>query len=336
MKRSRKSNSTNIYRNWSPCFGKELEVGDFVRCSNEVLHYPKNAFKNHGIPRVYNVKSGRHIGRAQEYLINNEWIFLIRGGHKWEIKYVCTLQERILEETIFGEKILLRAKKSDTPWHIALISSEIKDDIEAVKYLQKLNQLAENTELSKDQLFALRGYDQVIRNLVLEHLLGEELWNAFENMLTSREKLARYLSYYFVVHGHVKSDLNEVCHIPSPKPVSERELYGHGISFRAFSADVPKTLAPLADYIEDHEEAIEFLKEIKTTILNHKLSDFTLFQLSSQDSEDCHEAIAKVLGKELFGEIEKKLSIKPVLEKELARYIIANSERAHHLSDQEI
>lgn len=298
------SRNTNNY--WKECTFKEIE-GITLYCSPTEISFPSGVFFG-WIPEIKSVYSGRSEGRYQEYLINNEKIFLVKGGINWKIKYISTLEEKIKKEAEFGKRMLERAKKSKTPWHIAKITKEIESDTEAILFLVKIRQIAKKSNISAEEKYALRSADVEVRNIALSIVLGNDIFEKIEYVLSENEILSRYLAYYLAVEGKLKSyAIEKECRIPAPIHIGYLEMYEHNILIRILYASVPRNLAIVTDAIESNDEAIEILKNIKAIAVRRNLSQRTISGLKSVDDEERNSTLKSVLGVQIWEKIEEKI-----------------------------
>ena len=289
---------------WRDCNFREID-GIILYCSATELYYPNGAFLS-WVPQVNNVKARFSQNRYQEYLINDEMVFLIKGGSNWEIKYVSTLEELKKDEMLFGTIMLERAKRSKMPWHLVKITKNIASDVEALEILSEIKKIAKR--VTPKQTFALRSLDLELRLKTLEIVLGEKIWNKLKEVLIDNEKLSRFLAYYLAFKGEVKKeDLDKQCHIPNPKFIGYLEEYVHNVRMRALQVDVPKPILELTINIDSNEEAIEILREIKDTATSGYLYATETSKLKSTDSKKRNELLEKIFRGKVWDGIKEQV-----------------------------
>lgn len=303
---------------WRDCNFREID-GIILYCSATELYYPHGAFLS-WVPQVNNVKSRFTQNRYQEYLINDEKVFLIKGGSNWEIKYVSTLEELKKDEMLFGMIMLERAKKSKMPWHLVKITKNIASDFEALEILAEIKKIAKG--VTQKQTFALRSLDLELRLKTLEIVLGEKIWNRLKDVLIDNEKLSRFLAYYLAFKGEVeKKDLDKQCHIPNPIFIGYLEEYVHNIRMRALQVDVPQPILELTIGIDSNDEAIEVLNEIKNTATNGYLYATEALSIKSPDAKKRNEALEKIFRGKVWDSIKEQVLNNDNLSYFLAYYL---------------
>lgn len=291
---------------WNECSFKEID-SNILYCSQIEISYPIGTFLS-WVPEVKSIKSGMSKGRYQEILVNDEKIFLIKGGCNWKIRYISTLEEKEKKDAEFGRRMLERARKSKTPWHVAKITKEIDSDTEAILFLVKIRQIAKKRNISPEQKYALRSADLEVRDIALNIVLGEDIFNKIRTTIKEYEKLSRYLAYYLAVGGKLQShDITKECRIPAPIHIGYLEQYEHNIMIRILLASVPRNLAIVTDLIDSNDEAIEVLKGIKKISNTTILSTEQIYSLKSVYDEERNNTLKSILGENIWDKIKEKV-----------------------------
>lgn len=305
---------------WKDCSFYET-TDDIICCSDNQLIVPIGTFRPWGFSKIINVKSGRCKGHRQEYLINEQKIFLIKGGNNWSISYISTLTEREKNEKEFGQKMLNRAQQANVPWHIAKLTKEIVSDDEAISLLIKIRRIAKNKNVTPEQVYALRSVDLELRLITLKLILGDEIYGILEDVLFENEKTCRLLAYYIAFKGKVKHDLDKKCKIPPPVSIGFFEQVEHNHRIRVILADVPRELVAVTDSIECNEQAVEILKNIKNIAINSELTTEEINALKNESSDVRNSMLQKILNNEIWEKINEQISTNNDLAYFLGYYI---------------
>lgn len=304
---------------WKECTFTEIE-GNILYCSTTEILFPEGIFR-YWVPKVTSVKCGKYAkGHQQEYLVNNEFVFLIKGGQNWSVTYVSTLEEKNKQESEFGKVMLYRAQKSDMPWHIAKLTENIKSDEEAISLLFKIKKKAKKRNITPEQKYALRSTDLELRLVTLQLILGGYLWGIFKEVLKENETLSRYLAYYFAFNGKVYSqNLHHQCRIPKPIPIGYFNEHEHHTMMRTILSGTTRNLVKITDSIESDEEAIALLKEVKEIARKSNLLPQEILELKSEAADKRNSTLESILGEKIWSRIKE-----PVIESDNLSYFLGH------------
>ena len=301
--------ATQVSNYWKDCIFRESE-NNLLYCSEAELIYPPGVFRT-WFSEITSVKAGRTIEGYQEYLINENKIFKVKGGSNWEVVFLSTLEKRQKNEEEFGKQMLNRARLANVPWHIAKLTKRIDSDTEAITLLRKIRVIAKDKKkkITNEQVYALRSVDLELRMVTLKMILGEEIFLKLEKTLIKNEKLCRLLAYYLAFKGKVnKKDIDKQCKIPAPVSIGYFEEFEHNQRLRIVLADIHRDLVGITDNIESNEEAIELLKKVKYIAATSNISIEDSSALKSNNAEVRDSVLKKILGNEIWEKIKDQIS----------------------------
>ena len=274
---------------------------------NDTLSFYRRAFSAY-VDEVEEVRIGLiHEGFKQEFLINQEHICLVTLGEYGNVEYVCTYSERQEKEKKFGMMMLDLSRWAGVPWHIAKITKNM-DLAEAYYVLCDIKKVARSGPLTDTEKYYLMQRDLSLRNCILERLFSKKVWSKIEEAVTQNETNSRYLAYYIMVKGEIRTDLNVYCDIPKAyTPVSELDIFRHNMNYRALKTGLGVNFVLCTIGIENNFEAVKFLKHMRNIIAatGVKPSDDCLF--CSDDSYYRNSMIRQFFGEEVWNIIGSAL-----------------------------
>lgn len=281
------------------------------------------------VPKVEDIrKSSWYVGATQEFLINQTYIFKVTLGYYGKTEYLCTYLERQEEEKKFGKIIYELARWANVPWHIAKITKGM-DMIDAYEILYCIRKVAKSASLSPSEKRFLKEKDLPLRNCILEGLFPKRIWQRMKEAVTENELNSRYLAFYILTKGEIKTDLNIYCDLPKAyTPASNEKIFEHKMNVRMLKGEVERNFALCTANIEDNYEAVMLLKHIKNVVATTAVEESNAYLFCSSEFYYRNAIIRHYLGEEIWKAIGNVVLNNFKCSSALGKYIYMNRLRS--------